>query len=112
DEGAPRALGPAHRQFHRRLDRLARGGVGGAFVERHRDIGAEEALNLDRALRGQEMPAAVEMRAERDPFLVDRPQGGERDDLEPDAGPRPSYVPARRATTGANASRYGSWAIQ
>ena len=29
------------------------------------------------------MPAAVEMRAERDPFLVDRPQGRERHDLEP-----------------------------
>ena len=74
DEGAPRALGPAHRQFHRRLDRLARGGVGGAFVQRHRDVGAEEMLDLDRALWRQQMPAAVEMRTKLDPFLVDRPQ--------------------------------------
>src|SRR5205814_1334700 len=43
----------------------------------------EEALNLDRALRGQEMPAAVEMRTKLDPLLVDRPQGRERHDLEP-----------------------------
>ena len=74
-EGMARALGPAHRQFHRGFDRLALGGVGGALVERHRDVGAEQALDLDRALRGQQMPAAVEMRAKLDPLLADFSQG-------------------------------------
>ena len=38
DKGAPRAFRPAHRQFHRALDRLARRGRARAFVHRHGDV--------------------------------------------------------------------------
>ena len=83
DKGAARALGPTHRQLHRGFDGLGRRRVGRAFVERHRDVGAEQALDRDRALRGQQMGAAVEMRAEGDAVLADLAQFGERHDLEP-----------------------------
>jgi hypothetical protein len=77
DKGASRALGPAHRQFHRGFDRLARGWERCAFVERHRDVGAEQALDLDRALGREQMHAAVQMRAEGDALFVDLAQRGQ-----------------------------------
>ena len=52
-EGALAALGPAQRQLHRALDLVARRRQPQAFVELHGDVGAEQPLDLDRALRRQ-----------------------------------------------------------
>src|SRR5208282_3121072 len=82
DKSAARALGPAHRQFPRTRDRLARGLVERTFVQGHRHIGAELMLDLDRALRRQLIKATVEMRAEGDARLGNGAPSGERHDLE------------------------------
>ena len=81
-EGALAAFGPFHRQPHRGggrrlLDRPAR-----AFVERHGDVGVQELLDLDRALRRQPMLRAVDRRAEGDAVGVELAQFLERHHLE------------------------------
>ena len=45
-----------------------------AFVELHRDVGAEQRLDLDRALGRELDDGAVEMRAKRHAVLVDLAQ--------------------------------------
>ena len=62
-EGASAAFRPLHGEPHRGgggrlLDRPAR-----AFVERHGDVGVEQALDPDRTLGGQAMLRAVDRRA-------------------------------------------------
>ena len=57
----------------RRIDEL---------VEHHRDVGAQQLLDLDRALRRQPMRAPVEVARERDAVVVDAAQVGEAEDLE------------------------------
>ena len=68
-EGALAALGPAQRQLHGALDLAALGGQPHAFVELHGDVGAEQDLHLDRALRRQLDHRAVDMGAEGDARL-------------------------------------------
>ena len=63
-ERALAALGPAQRELHRALDIAALRRQPHAFVHLHRDIGAEQPLHLDRALRRQFDLGAVDMRAE------------------------------------------------
>ena len=55
---------------------------GRALVERHDDVRAERLLDLDRALRGEEPPAPVEVRLEAGALLGDLPALGEAVDLE------------------------------
>ena len=47
------------------------GGQAHAFVELHLDVGAEQPLDLDRALGRQHMRRAVDVRLEGDAALVD-----------------------------------------
>ena len=81
DEGLAAAGRPAHRPAHR----YRRGGFVDAerrtLVEHHADVGVEQALEFDRALRRQPVPAAVDVTAELDPVLVDGPEFGERHQL-------------------------------
>ena len=51
------------------------------LVEHHANVGVEQALEFDRALRRQPVPAAVDVTAELDPVLVDGPEFGERHQL-------------------------------
>ena len=53
-----------------------------AFVELHGDVGAEQALDLDRALGRQLDHGAVEMGAEGDALVLDLAQLRQRHDLE------------------------------
>ena len=68
-EGIAAALRPAHRHLHARLDLSQRPVGARAFIERHHDIGAEQAPDFHAAFGGEHMLAAVEMAAEFDPFL-------------------------------------------
>ena len=74
----------AQAMVRRRLSsaRAASGGILGAFVEGHDDVGAESDLDVDRMLGSKEVRAAVEVRAEADAFIGDFAQGAEREDLE------------------------------
>jgi hypothetical protein len=80
---ALRALGPAQRKLHR-----ARGVVLGrrvfeAFVEHHRNVRAEHALDADRFFRRQHHPVAVHRRCESHAILGELTQRREAEDLEP-----------------------------
>ena len=77
-----RALGPAQRQRQRALGRLTGGGIRQTFVERHRDVGAERALDVDDRLRRQEARRAVEGRAELDAVVAELADLREAEDLE------------------------------
>ena len=81
-EGALAALGPAQRQLHGALDLAPLGRQPHAFVELHGDVGAEQDLHLDGALRRQLDHGAVEMGAEGDALLLDFAQGRKRHHLE------------------------------
>jgi hypothetical protein len=65
-EGDAAALGPAQGQAHGALGLLVRAGQLHALVELHLDVGAEQPLDLDGALRGQRMGRAVDVGLERD----------------------------------------------
>ena len=92
---AARALRPAQRQRQRALGVLARGGRGEALVERHRDVGAERALDLDHRLRREEARGAVERRAKLDAVVADLADLGQAEDLEAarvgQDGPAPAH---------------------
>ena len=75
------ALGPAVGAVRRRFDRLSGRRQAGANVERHLDVGTDQALDAHRVLRGQPMLGPVVGRGERGSVLVDR--GLEGEDLEP-----------------------------
>src|SRR3546814_16795043 len=47
-ESLARTLGPAHRTLHREGRPVPRGGKGGAFVERHDDVGVQQQLYYHR----------------------------------------------------------------
>ena len=81
-EGALAALGPAQRKIHRALDLAPLGRQPHAFVELHGDVGAEQNLHLDGALRRQCDHGAVEMGAERDALFLDFAQGRKRHHLK------------------------------
>ena len=69
-EGAPAALGPAQRELHGALDVVAPGRQTNAFVELHRDVGAEQPLYVDRALRRQFDRCAVDVGSEGDSVFL------------------------------------------
>ena len=74
--------GPAQGQVHRLLGARAIGGMLGALVEGHDDVGAEGDLDLHRLLGREDVRGAVEMRAKRDAFFADLAQLAEAEDLE------------------------------
>src|SRR3546814_5832940 len=65
-----RAARAAHRPLHRRRRPFMRGRKGGAFVERHDDVGAERPLHRHRSLRRQQVARSVQMAFEGDAFLA------------------------------------------
>ena len=58
-------------RFHRALDLAPLGRQSYAFVELHGDVGAEQDLHLDGALRRQRDHGAVEMGAEGNALFLD-----------------------------------------
>ena len=82
-ERALAALGPAQRQPHRAFHFGTRRGQLQAFVELHHDVGPEQILDFDRALRRERDHRAVDVRAERDAALVELAQLRQRHHLEP-----------------------------
>src|SRR5262249_35456267 len=70
-ERAPAALGPGQRQAHAAFDFVVLRRQFYAFVELHDDVGAEQELNLDGALRAELVRSAVEMRTERHALVAD-----------------------------------------
>ncbi len=58
------------------------GGIFGAFIEGHADVGAEGDLDVHGVFRGEEVGAAVEVGAEADAFLRNLSEFGEGEDLE------------------------------
>ena len=81
-EGALGAFGPAQRQAHRPLDLCRLGRQTHAFVELHGDVGAEQILDLDGALRRQLDGGAIDVRAEYDAAFVDLTQRSQRHHLK------------------------------
>ena len=82
-KGSARAGGPAHRKLHRIARLLLGGRKRRAFVERHGDGGIKLVLDLRGNLRRQPMLAAVDVRLERDTFLVQLAQPGQGHHLKP-----------------------------
>ncbi len=75
------ALGPAERQLQRRPRFVMRRRKRRALVEHHLDVGAEQALHLDGALRRQLYRGAVDMRLEGDARFGNAAELGQRHDL-------------------------------
>src|SRR5437899_1482354 len=96
-----RALGPAQRQRERALGGLARGRIGQALVERHRDVGAERPLDLDDRLRRQKARGPVERRAELDAVVAALAELGQAEDLEDAGVGEDRAVPAHEAVQAA-----------
>ena len=99
-ERAPR---PGHREAKAFFGARAIGGIFGALVEGHADVGAEGDLDIHGVLGGEEVAAAVEMGAEAHAFVGDFAQVGEAEDLkaagvsEHGAGPADEAVQAADA---------------
>ena len=66
-----RALRPGHGEAEAFFGAGAIGGILGALVESHDDVGAESDLDIDGVLGGEEVRAPVKMRAEVDAFISD-----------------------------------------
>src|SRR5206468_11503260 len=75
------ALRPSQRPLHRLARRVELRGIRETLVEHHGDVGSEPRLNVDDALRTEEMRRAVEMRAKACAVFVDRPARGEAEHL-------------------------------
>ncbi len=93
-ERVPRPLGPAQRQLHRALDFFALGGELDALVELHLDVGAQQALDLDRSFRRQHVPRSVDVRLEHRAVLGDLPDLRQAHDLEAAGVRQDRFVPA------------------
>ncbi len=76
------AARPARGARHRRGHDLARRVRRRALVERHRDVAAEQRLDLHRALGREPLLGAVEVRAKGHAVLVDRAPLAQAEDLE------------------------------
>ncbi len=102
-EGDARALGPAQRQLHGALGLLLLGRQFDALVELHLDVGAEQALDLDRPLRRQHVAAAVDVRGKAHALLAHLADLGERHHLEAAAVGEDRAVPAHEGMQAAEA---------
>ncbi len=98
--------GPGHGEAEAFLGAGTLGGIFGALVEGHGDVGAEGDLDVHGVLGGEEVAAAVEMRAEAHAFVADLAQGAEAEDLkasgvsEHGAGPADEAVQSAHAADG------------
>ena len=80
--GGARARRPAQRQRERALGGLARGRVGQALVERHRDVRAECSLDLHDGLRREKARGAVQRRAKLHAVVAELADLRQAEDLE------------------------------
>jgi hypothetical protein len=96
-ERRPAAPRPAHRQRHRGGDLVARAVGGGALVEGHDDVAAEQALDLHRALGAEQVARAVEVAGERHALLGDLAQLAEAHHLVAAAVGEDRAVPVHEA---------------
>jgi hypothetical protein len=78
-EGAAR---PGNCEAETFFGTIARGGIFGALVKTHNNVGTESDLNVDGVLGGEEVRAAVEVRTELDAISRDFAKRVERKDLE------------------------------
>ena len=69
-EARAAARRPAHRPLHARRRALRIDAVRRAFVERHHDVAAEQALDFHRAFGGEHVARAVQVALERHAFLA------------------------------------------
>ena len=96
-EGVARPFRPAHRPLHRRFGLLLGRRERRAFVERHDDVGVEQALDLDRALGAEHVHRPVEVALEADPLLALLGQLGEAHHLIAAAVGQDRPLPAHEA---------------
>jgi len=105
-EAIQRALCPGHGQPQAFLGSSPVGGVFGALVEGHGDVGAKGDLHVHGVLGGEEVAAAVQVRAETDALVGDLAELAEREDLkaagirEQGARPTDEFVQAAHAADG------------
>ena len=100
-ERAPR---PGHGEAQALFGAAAFGGVLGALVEGHGDVGAEGDLHVHGVLGREEVAAAVEMRAEAHAFVRDFAQLAEAEDLEAAGVGEHGARPADEAVQAAHAA--------
>ena len=102
-EGAAR---PGHGEAEAHFGAGARGGILGALVKGHADVGAESYLNLHGMFRSKRVRTPVEVGAEADTVIGDFAERIEREDLEAarvgEQGARPAHeaVQAAHAANG------------
>ena len=80
---------------------LAVAGIGWAFVKEHRDVGAEDALDLHAFFRRQHHGVAIEVILEAHAFLGDLAQFGERPDLKAAGVGEHGAIPSRESVKAA-----------
>ena len=88
------ALRPAPGQLHGQPRGVVGDGVGSAFVEGHHDVGAEGQLDVDGALRGEQVPRAVHVGLEGHAILGNARQIAQAEDLEAAAVGEDGQAPA------------------
>ncbi len=81
-EVGERALGPCHGEAQALFGAGARGGVLGALVKGHADVGAEGDLHVHGVFGSKEVAAAVEVGAEAHALLGNLAELAEGEDLE------------------------------
>lgn len=100
------ALQPAVSEVHATLGVLAGGGVGGALVEGHDDIGTDGALDAEAALRTEQVLAAVDVTGEGGALLGDLAAVGEAVDLVAAAVSQEGAVPLHELVESAGGFHY------
>jgi len=73
---------PGHRQAQALFGAAAAGGVLGALVEGHADVGAQRNLHVDGVLGSEKVAAAVQVRTEADALVGDLAQLAQTEDLK------------------------------
>ena len=100
-EGAAR---PGHGEAKALFGAGARGGILGALVKSHADVGAEGDLNIDGMLGSKRVRTAVEVGAEADAVIGDFAERVERKDLEAAGVGEQGARPAHEAVQAAHAA--------
>ncbi|HTQ86824.1 MAG TPA: hypothetical protein VMI93_11475, partial [Candidatus Solibacter sp.] len=77
-----RALGPGQGEAHALFGAGTRGGILGALVESHADVGTESDLHVDGMFGGKEVGTSVEVGAEADAIVGDFAERAEGENLE------------------------------
>src|SRR5262245_13039393 len=89
----PTALRPSERSFHGAVGLEMTGWICEAIIQDHHDVRAKCHLDINGALRTQEMQAAVQMRLEPDTVFTDVTQRTQTENLETSAVCQDRAVP-------------------